>query len=141
MVGDENQDGCAKVAKSMYTKSATCGVTSTLCYGVQWDAVLNFIDSNYYTGTCSEDSIVVNGQGKGAYGDEVQLTGSYESKHIYDLAGNVTEWTMTSFEVWGRLCRGSSRLKVDGAAYGAKYYEIPYDDWDGTAWTEEFVRL
>ena len=46
--GDERENGAVKVARSKYPSTdTTYGVTSTLCYGVQWDAVMQFIDSNY----------------------------------------------------------------------------------------------
>lgn len=105
----------------MYTKSANCGVTSTLCYGVQWDAVMQFIDSNYLWKTGETDNVVAdsfvrNSSNKGNYDEtgsgewNLALTGSnpdYQINHIYDLAGNVCELTMEAFNTGDRVLRGS----------------------------------
>ena len=104
--GSDSADGAVKVARSMYTKSATCGVTSTLCYGVQWDAVMQFLDSNYLAGNCADDSIVKNGTDKGNYSGSLESTGYYAEKNIYDLAGNVYEWTMEACKSLSRVSRG-----------------------------------
>ena len=95
MPGDDSADGAVKVARSMYTKSNSCGVTSTLCYGVQWDATLNFIDPTYITGNSA--GFVKDSTNMGNYSGSIATTGSnnaYQQKHVYDLAGNVSEWTM-----------------------------------------------
>ena len=107
--GNDNSDGAVKVARSMYTKSSTCGVTSTLCYGVQWDAALNFIDPAYEAGTATKTSFVVDSKDQGNYSGSIAATGSslaYEQKHIYDLAGNVIEWTMEAYDTNFRVNRG-----------------------------------
>ena len=115
MQGNDNADGAVKVARSMYTKSSTCGVNSTLCYGVQWDAAMSFIDSNYGKAVgdtgISASSYVVDSKGKGNYSGNIAATGSstaYEQKHIYDLAGNVFEWTMEAYDTDRRVFRGGS---------------------------------
>ena len=122
--------GAVELARGMYTGKKTAnnenyGVTSTLCYGVQWDAALNFIDPNYITNevnkkpNCAEDSYLVNSTGKGWYYDNYEsgnsnhLTGidvdsnaSNKVKNIYDMAGNVYEWTMESYSSGRRVLRG-----------------------------------
>ena len=120
LVGNDNADGAVKVARSMYTKSSECGVNSTLCYGVQWDAVMNYIDSNYYKQDGTLTSFVANSTGKGNYSGSLVSTGAYEQNHIFDLAGNVMEWTMEAFHTSDRvLCGGSYEL--DGSNYPASY--------------------
>ena len=108
MQGNDNADGAVKVARSMYTKSDTCGATSTLCYGVQWDAVMNFIDSNYEKADGTLKSFVANSTG-GWYsdvsGNKVTTTGYHAVKNIYDLGGNVREWTMEAYYTNGRVFR------------------------------------
>jgi hypothetical protein len=85
-------------------------VTSTLIYGVQWDATMQFFDSNYLNHSCDENSYVRNSEGKGNYGSiDLIKTGSNESykmKNIYDMAGNVWEWTMEDYNMFGRVLRG-----------------------------------
>ena len=115
-VGNDQMPGAVKIARSMYnnptsgsTNTATT-VKSTLCYGVQWDAVMNFIDSNYLTGTCLENSVVRNGTGHGNYSSTLAVTGKdeYVHKNIYDLAGNLYEWTMEAYSSDRRIGRGGS---------------------------------
>ena len=74
---------------------------------MQWDAALNFIDSTYVTG--SSTGFVKNSDGMGNYSGSIATTGSntaYQQKHIYDLAGNVHEWTMEAYATDNRVSRG-----------------------------------
>ena len=100
-------DGAVVKAKGMYTDKSEYAVTSTLCYGVQWDAIMAFIDPAYKTGTCdTTTSFVANSEGKGNYNETANknswkntltITGAskdYSIKNIYDLGGNALEWTM-----------------------------------------------
>ena len=74
---------------------------------------MNFIDSKYATENCDSNSFVVDSSGKGWYEQgKPTVTGSNENyavKNIYDLGGNVAEWTMEAIEVAGytyRVTRG-----------------------------------
>ena len=101
-------EGAVKKAKDFvntnYTnKGKKVNVTSNLCYGVQWDATIQFFDSNYYSGTCDDNSVVK--YTKGNYDKSLIKTGSnedYAIKNIYDMAGNAGEMTM---EYWKWNCR------------------------------------
>lgn len=107
--GNDKADGAVVVARNMYKNDGIHKVTSTLCYGVQWDAALNFIDSSYIDGTST--GYVKNSSGKGNYSGSIATTGSntaYQQKHIYDLAGNVCEWTMEAYNTGYRVVRGGS---------------------------------
>ena len=93
-------EGAVTKSREMYTDKQKYKVTSTLIYGVQWDAALVFIDPSYKTGTCTSTSYIVNSTGKGNYSGNLQNTGndaSYSIKNIYDMAGNVNEWTMEAY--------------------------------------------
>jgi len=101
--------GLIKISRSMYKNDGVHKVTSTLCYGVQWDAALNFIDPNYESGTAT--GYVKDSTGKGNYSGNIATTGSnttYQQKHIYDMAGNVWEWTMESRSDVELACRGGN---------------------------------
>jgi len=120
--------GAVEVARGMYAGKKTAsnenyGVVSTLCYGVQWDAALNFIDPNYITNevngkpNCQAGTYLVNSTGKGWYsdnsggsphttGEDVDSQASNNVKNIYDMAGNVREWTMESDSSYLRVIRG-----------------------------------
>ena len=91
--------GAVEEARRMYPGK------STLVYGVQWDAVMRWI---------SKDSILLqyltNSTVKGNYNNSNSITtGSnpaYQMKNIYDMAGNVWEWTMEANYTNLRVRRG-----------------------------------
>jgi len=133
MQGNDNLDGAVKVARSMYnnpitgTNNKNTTVKSTLCYGVQWDAVLNFIDENYVKG--EGDGFIKDSTGKGNYSSKVDLTGSndeYVINNIYDMAGNVREWTMESYQRQYRVMRGGNyQGMAQIAPVSSRYINMP----------------
>ena len=110
---EENPDGAIELARNFDAVNNYDSVTSTLCYGVQWDAILTWIE-------IENKEVIQDSTGKGNYNEEantnpwkgmVTLTGAsedYKLNNIYDLAGNVYEWTMESYENVGRIRRGGS---------------------------------
>ena len=99
--------GAVELARNFDTANNYISVTSTLIYGVQWDAIMQWIDSAYKTGTCESNSFVANSEGQGYYNASAPTTtGYYAVKNIYDLAGNVAEWTMESYDTNSRVHRG-----------------------------------
>ena len=110
LAGNDEKNGAVKVARSMYEKSKT-SVKSNLCYGFQWDAIMNFIDPNYYSNTCDENSVIVDSSEYGNYNNALRQTASdgiYSQKNIFDLSGNVWEWTMEGSSNSYRITRGGS---------------------------------
>ena len=131
--GDDTKDGAVKVARSMYNniytgnKNTETNVKSTLCYGVQWDAVMNFIDSNYVNGRA--EGYVKNSVNQGNHTGNIAKTGDQETyaiKNIYDMAGNVYEWTMEAYDTGSRVNRGGN-YGNPGGYYPAstRYYNGP----------------
>ena len=120
--GTNNDDtlpgnGAVTVARSMYPESDTnYGVASTLIYGVQWDTALRFIGT-YNVGEAEYDTYAINSIGMGNYkgtsgGDTTTaspatcgLLDAFKQKNIYDMAGNVYDWTMEKCNN-GRVGRG-----------------------------------
>lgn len=103
--------GVVELAKKFASDKNYTSVASTLCYGVQWDAAMQFFDSNYRKGTSNSSSYVVNSIGKGNYSGILMNTGSdnaYSMKNIYDMAGNIWEWTMEAYSTNLRVARGGS---------------------------------
>ena len=108
---DGTKDGAIELARNFDTANGYTTVTSTLCYGVQWDRTLSWIDPDY-TGFAR------NSTGRGNYNEEentnlwkgnLASTGSsenYKINNIYDLAGNVLEWTMENYGTDKRVHRG-----------------------------------
>ena len=110
--------GAVQLARSFAGENEYKTVTSTLCYGVQWDAIMRWMKDvpNLTGGKYVEDST-----GMGWYSDNysndstgnpdhktgIDLDGGKnEVKKIYDLAGNVYEWTMESCFTSYRVIRG-----------------------------------
>ena len=115
--------GAVFQSQQMYTGKTGYDVTSTLIYGIQWDAIMQWIDSAYKTDSCvttgNNKSFVANSNGKGYYGQSDKTsTGSsaeYAVKNIYDLAGNVSEWTMEAYDTNKRSYRGGECSKIGRA--------------------------
>ncbi|MGN1310412.1 MAG: hypothetical protein ACI4VP_01660, partial [Clostridia bacterium] len=77
--------GAVYLSKNMYTEESTYGVTSTLCYGVQWDAALRFI----------KDKVdVTNSTVWGNYGNHrFTFSGKYSSNNGSTWSDEVTNET------------------------------------------------
>lgn len=77
---------------------------STLCYGVQWDAIMRWISKdNTLTGVLTNSSSIGN------YTGTLRPTGDdpkNQIKNIYDMAGNASEITMEIRDAWYRVTRG-----------------------------------
>ncbi len=117
--------GAVELAKNFIKDKTYKGkVTSTLIYGVQWDATLKFFN---------DESYLKDGKGKGWYQDNYStgnpnhLTGigvdsnaSNKVRNIYDMAGNVSEWTMEAHHTNYRVSRGGD-YNSDGSQDPASY--------------------
>ncbi len=120
--------GAVYNAQQVYNNNSNYNVTSTLIYGSEWDSVLVWIDSSYKTGTCESTSFIVNSIGHGNYSNTKSTygnpgsTGIFDVKNIYDIAGNVSEWTMEAYNTNARVYRGGhydstgSNIPVSGRA-------------------------
>ena len=144
--------GAVYLSKHMYDKK-DIGATSTLCYGVQWDAAMRFVaDSthstsnstnwgNYYDNAWTITRTTAKYAQTGSWTDITSnkektssesfllTTGasdSFKAKNIFDLAGNVCEWTMEAFNSTNRVNRGGS-CSYNGSHYPAsiRYYDSP----------------
>lgn len=120
---DKGTTGAVYKSQQMYTDKEKYGVTSTLMYGVQWDAILQWIDPEYKNedGTLYEkNSFVANSTDKGNYSGSLSTTGSNENyavKNIYDLAGNVCEWTNEANTTGNRVIRGGDYSNNSSSKY------------------------
>ncbi len=122
--------GAVQYAKEFINDKTYKGkVTSTLVYGVQWDATMQFFDNNYIKGNCEPNSYVRNSKGKGNYSGGEIRTGSnenYKVKNIYDMAGNLAEWTMESTVTYP-VYRGSTFEDTEsGTPASYRCYNPPY---------------
>ena len=119
---NDTTDGAVEKSKGFKIgKAYENSVTSTLIYGIQWDATMQFFDNNYISGISDIENLYVsNSTGKGNYKEDantndwkgqVAQTGSlpeYSVKNIYDIAGNVWEWTMEACSTNNRIVRGGA---------------------------------
>ena len=132
-------EGAVAKSQNMYTVKNTYGVTSTLIYGAQWDAIMNWLDPKYSTATaedpCDPESIVVKSE-YGNHSGDVANCGAYDNdklKNIYDLCGNLGEWTMEAYSSGDRVSRGGD-FSVSGSEYPVSFRNDSspaYDDSKG----------
>ena len=102
----EEKGGAVEVARGFAEGKGYTNVTSTLCYGVQWDAVMRWINEDKDLKQYLKDST-----DKGNYSRSILSGGTgsnenYQMKNIYDMAGNVYEWTMEAYSTDNRVNRG-----------------------------------
>ena len=128
------EEGAVYLSKNMYN-AIEIGATSTLCYGVQWDATMKFVEDSTHstsnstnwgnyknnawnitrtTASYSEDyaesyTPITSNKEKTSSESFLLTTGasdSFKAKNIFDLAGNVYEWTMEADGGTYRVSRG-----------------------------------
>ena len=120
--------GAVEVARGMYTEEKGDSVTSTLIYGVQWDAIMRWMQDvpNQTGGKYVQDSTGMGWYRDNVSGNETHRTGidvdggKNKVKNIYDLAGNVYEWTMESYDTSLRVYRGGN-YRASGSGIPASY--------------------
>ena len=134
-------NGIVTVARSMYPEEdINYGVVSTLIYGIQWDTALKFIGA-YDTGEAGYDTYALDSTGMGNYNDKNEydedLDGfsnittcgaapEFRQKNIYDMAGNVYEWTMEKYSDY-RINRGGA-YNFSGLGYSVSRRSYFYVD-------------
>ncbi len=123
--------GAVEKSRGLYnSNNSKYGTVSTLIYGVQWDATLRWLQGNYPNikfdstglGNYKNETVdytLANGNAltKASGNSAMILTGSSEhckTNNIYDLCGNVSEWTMEAYEENMRIVRGNSYLNDSG---------------------------
>ena len=102
-----SQEDALRETKNMYTGM------STLLTGAAWDRTLGWL---YETGERSASEIAIDSTSWGNYSNDefsnttgLINTGEYdetEKNHIYDLAGNLREWTTEAYNTSRRVYRG-----------------------------------
>ena len=100
--------GAVELARNFDTANHYSSVTSTLIYGVQWDAVMKWME-NISNPNVEGKTYLQDSTGMGYYDASAPTTtGYYAVNNIYDLAGNVFEWTMESYSTSNRVVRGGN---------------------------------
>ena len=92
------------------TLAANHNVTSTMLWGCQWDMTLKWM---YNSGNVEKRTYTYDSTNKGNYkgtnGNRAIATGSnddYAVNNIYDMAGNVRDWTIEAYGAKYRVYRG-----------------------------------
>ena len=110
-------------AKNYKSPNGYDSIVSSMIWDSQYDAMLNFVLTN------SEDKAKVTATGNGNNTKVVLKTGIYTGNedslnNIFDLAGNMREWTMGRYSNTSRTIRGNSYIdssvspsKKDGSYY------------------------
>ena len=123
-----SQEDALSTANSMYDSSE---FTSSLLTGSAWDRTLGWLEE---TGIVRSIEIVGDSKTWGNYSDDefensegLQNTGSIpqtEKNHIFDLAGNVDEWTTEADSSDYRVCRGGYYLDAGSDYPCSKRYNL-----------------
>ena len=137
VVVKNNSDIADQTWYTMYNKSkgvaANNNVTTTMIWGCQWDAVMRWM---YNSGDEEKKTYTYDSTGKGNYSGSRKATGSdpeYAVNNIYDMAGNVRDWTIEAYFTGDRGLRGgdyyciastypASGLTLNGPAYSSGDY-------------------
>ena len=101
---DTNQwYGLYNRAKTYAPENASQKVVSSMIWGSQWDATMRWM---YNSGNEEKKKYTYDSRGKGNYSSDSPIaTGSIEAyavNNIYDMAGNVNDWTI---EAYGTILR------------------------------------
>ena len=100
---DQNWYDLYKACKNVVTGKEN--VKSTMIYGVQWDAVCDWLEQSGFNtntdssswGNCNTGSKIDTGSNS-----------TYEANGIFDLAGNCWEWTQEARSAGSRILRGGN---------------------------------
>ena len=138
---EETTGGALEISRNFDTENNYKNVTSTLIYGVQWDAIMRWtqdIENPDATGNATkyiQDSTNMGWHsdnylsGNQAHKTGIDIDGEKNKvKNIYDLAGNVREWTMESCNSNLRAYRGGSYLHT-GVGGPASYRDNNYPSY------------
>ena len=124
-----NSTDSITVAKAMIDNSTT-GIKSTLISGECWDTTLQWM-VNASDNKETNIGYDINSAGKGWYSDvasnTIHTTGYYAVNRIYDMAGNVWEWTTENC-----INSGSNCIVNRGGSYGVVGSAFSSANRDGT---------
>ena len=111
-------------------------LTTTLIYGIQWDMMLRYVadeehnvnDAKTWGNYNNSTGLAITNSGVSNMNFKTGRNEAWKAKNIYDIAGNVNEWTMESFNTYGRVLRGG-HYSTESSTYppSGRGYSNPYD--------------
>lgn len=143
--------GAVELSRNFANNKGYTNAVSTLIYGVQWDATMKWmenVENSNVTGDFTK--YIQNSTGMGWYSDNYSKNPSHLTgqdvdenksnciKNVYDLGGNLYEWTMESYATDKRVIRGCGY--PDGGYFPAsiRSYSKPSE---GTSYTGFRIAL
>ena len=122
-IGNQTWYTMYKKAKGIAVNS---NVTSSMIWGSQWDATMRWM---YNSGNAEKKKYTYDSTGKGNYydtnGNKTIATGSIETyavNNIYDMAGNVWDWTIEANSTPVRVNRGGYYYDYGGSYPASNRY-------------------
>lgn len=125
--------GAVQLARESYNSEKYYSIASTLIYSIQWDAAINFM-KNVENPRVSGKKYIENSFSMGWYADnvadgnpncivgvDVDQNASNKVKNIYDMAGNIYEWTMEAHDNSIRRVIRGGYYACDGNVYPASF--------------------
>ena len=127
---DQNWYNLYKACQNVVTGKEN--VKSTMIYGVQWDATMDWLKATKFQTEPSKVDTDSSSWGYYSSGSKID-TGSnttYEANGIFDLAGNCYEWTQEAYSTSIRIIRGGS-YNLSGSIFPAsdRNYGYPYSSY------------
>lgn len=105
--------GEARKYKKLSEEDSSITYETDLMFGFQWDLVCKFLEES---GNLTKDEILNDVENLGNYTTTSTLTtGQKEIANIYDLAGNVAEFTYEAYNKSSATYRGGSAYGEDGS--------------------------
>ena len=129
---DQNWYNLYKACQNVVTGKEN--VKSTMIYGVQWDATMDWLKATKFQTEPSK--VDTDSSSWGNYSSSSKIdTGSnttYEANGIFDLAGNCYEWTQEAYSTTYRRTRGG-RYDNSGSIFPAsgRYNGVPSYSYSG----------
>ena len=131
---DQNWYNLYKACQNVVTGKEN--VKSTMIYGVQWDATMDWLKATKFqtdTSKVDEDSSSWGNYSSGSKIDTGSNT-TYEANGIFDLAGNCFEWTQEASSPDDRIKYGGA-YNFSGSPYPAsdRSNNSPYNSYSNTS--------
>ncbi len=129
MTSEGDANGAIKLSHSMYSVSTS--VVSHLIYGCQWDAIMYFAtiegknvsDSRSWGNHSDSTGEAAVNSGSSNMNYTTGRNKVWQTNNIYDIAGNLREWTMEAYSVTSCVIR-SGGFVSGGSNFPASFRNL-----------------